>query len=336
MHIKKYTVASLILIAIFGWIGTFTDETVSINVLGVVLPSLSIAVLVMIPMFVLFLASVVHISFYSMLGSFKLRKYEKDYEKIIDAIADAYLGKENRNHVFKTPRYKNLGYMVDNTSLFANSIDSSTIEEEKIASVLKLIEDVKNGEVVELKKLNLSNTNSLVLANNLNSYNKGILSAEDILSHSDNYDEALLEKVYLDFVKTSPLYAIEKYKEFMTKESLNAVMSRVNADENTLEISTESLISLFKTMTFTKDEYLKISSTVSLTMIPEQRIQLFELLSDDSEDAMDAYLFTLFDLEMLAPADAILDISQPDEYLNFKAYRTLKECNKNFNINLFV
>jgi len=39
---------------------------------------------------------------------------------------------------------------------------------------------------------------------------------------------------------------------------------------------------------------------------------------------------------LLAPADEILENSQDDEYVNFKAYRALKACNKNFNINLFV
>jgi hypothetical protein len=60
------------------------------------------------------------------------------------------------------------------------------------------------------------------------------------------------------------------------------------------------------------------------------------MLSDENDEAMEAYLYTLFDLEMIAPADAILEISQPDEFLNFKAYRALKENNKHFNINLFI
>ena len=84
------------------------------------------------------------------------------------------------------------------------------------------------------------------------------------------------------------------------------------------------------------NDYIKISSAPSLGMIPEQRMRLFETISDTKDEAMDSYLFTLFDLEMMAPADAILEISQTDEYLNFKAYRALKECNKNFNINLFI
>lgn len=337
MHIKRYTIASFLLIALVGWyVGTFvSDESISINIFGIVLPSLSVAVWVMIPLVVFYFLTLVHISFYSIVGSLKLRKYEKDYDKVIDSIIDAYLGKENRHHIFKTPRYKVLGTLIDNTTLIPNDIDTLSIENEKISSTIELINDIKRGNVVELKKLSLGINNPLVIQNNKNRYKSGELSAEDILSNPDKYDSALLKDVYVDFVKISPVYAIESYKKFMSKEALFEILARINADENTIEISNESLISLFEVLELDSKEYIEASSILSHTMIPEHRIKLFETLSDEKEEAMDAYLFTLFDLEMMAPADVILEISQPDEFLNFKAYRALKDCNQNFNIKLF-
>ena len=71
-------------------------------------------------------------------------------------------------------------------------------------------------------------------------------------------------------------------------------------------------------------------------MNPEQRIKLFETLSNENENVMEAYLFTLFDLEMLAPANEILETSQNNEYVYFKAYSSLRECGKHFDINLFI
>ena len=119
-------------------------------------------------------------------------------------------------------------------------------------------------------------------------------------------------------------------------EFLFNILSRVNDEKNTIEISNDSLASLFENLDLDSDDYVKISKTLGLGMIPEQRIILFETLSSTNDKAMDAYLYTLYDLEMMAPADAILEISQADEYINFKAYRALKESNKNLNINLFV
>jgi hypothetical protein len=83
-------------------------------------------------------------------------------------------------------------------------------------------------------------------------------------------------------------------------------------------------------------DYIDISNALSTNMLPEQRIKLFETLMDLKDEVTSAYLYTLFDLEMLEPANAILDNSQNDEYLKFKAYRDLKALNKNYNIDLFV
>ncbi len=338
MYIKRYTLAAFIFIVLTGWYvyAFVTQDSMSLDFFGIPLPSLSIALWIVIPMILLYLASVLHMAFYSMLGSFKLRKYEKDYEKLIDAIIEAYLSKENRNHIFKTPRYKLLGQLVDNTVLFPTQSLSADTPNEKLNNVLKLINDIKNGEVIELKKYSLPPENALVIQNERNRYKKGDISAEDILNHANKYDHSLCIEAYGDYVKTAPLYAIEKYKEFLTKETLFSILQRVNAEENSLEVSNESLITLFNQLELDKDDYIKISTLLANGMVPEQRIKLFETLGEEKEEAMDAYLYTLFDLEMLAPADEILENSQPNEYLNFKSYRALKECNKHFNINLFI
>ena len=338
MYIKRYTIASLILMALVGWYvyAYITQESIGIELFGVVLPSLSIAIWVLMPLVVLYIASVFHMSFYSMLGSFKLRRYEKDYDKVIDAIVDAYLSKAERNHTFKTPRYQLLGGLLDNTTLFLKGEVTPTTDNDKINNVIKAVDSIKNGEVVDLKPYNLKTVNPLVIQNERNRYKKGDASSEDILSHSDKYAKELCEEVYADFVKTTSVNSIEKYKEFLTKESLLEILSRINADENTIEMSNESLINLFNGLDLVMKDYIDMSTVVSHSMIPEQRMKLFEILSLEKEEAMDAYLYTLYDLELLAPANEILDISQSDEYQNFKAYRALKECNKHFSIELFI
>jgi len=321
-----------------GWyvFAYVTQESITVELFGIVLPSLSVAIWVLVPLVVLYIASVFHMSFYSMLGGFKLRRYEKDYDKIIDAIVDAYLNKAERNHTFKTPRYKLLGGLLDNTTLFLKGEVSPTTDNDKINDVIKTVDIIKNGEVADLKLYNLKIENPLMVQNERNRYKKGDLSSEDILSHSSKYAKELCKEVYADFVKSKSVNSIEKYKEFLTKESLLEILSRINADENNIEISNEILISLFNDLDLVMKDYINISMALSHGMIPEQRMKLFEILSSEKEEAMDAYLYTLYDLEMLAPANDILDISQSDEYQNFKAYRALKECNKHFSIELFI
>jgi len=339
MYIKRYTIAAFILMALVGaFVYTYvTPETTTIDLFGIPLPSLSIAVWVVIPLFVLYIASVLHFSFYSFLGSLSLRKYDKDYDKLIDSIVEAYLGKKSREHSFKTDRYALLGTLLEGTSLFPMANIIGNTDNEKINDVLKSIEKIKNGEVVDLKAYNLLMENELVIQNERNKYKSGELTAEMILTNSTKYAEALKREVYIDYVKSASLPNIEKYKVLLSKESLYNILARVNADSFTLEISNEELVSLMNKLELSINDYIKLSSVISHSgMIPEQRMRLFETLSDENEDAVSAYLYTLFDLEVIAPVDEILENSQADEYKNFKAYRALKECNKNFSIELFV
>ena len=338
MYIKRYALTAFIFILFIGWYvyAFVTQESMGLRFLGIELPSLSIALWIVVPLIFLTLASAFHMFFYSFIGTLKLRKYEKDYEKLIDALVDAYLGKTSNDPKYKTPRYQLLGSLVADTQLIPSDTLTASISDPKIANVLKAIAAVKNGEVADLKKYALANNNPLVIQNHKNRYDKGELNCEEILSHPAKYDVEVARYAYVDFVKTAPMYAIEKYKTYLTKEALFAILARVNADKETLEVSNETLVSLILTLELNAKEYIAVSSALAAHMVPEKRIKLFEMLSEKKEEAMQGYLYTLFDLEMLAPADDILENSQSDEFLNFKSYRALKECNKNFNINLFI
>ena len=341
MYIKRYTIASFILMVVIGWyVYAYVpgaQGSVSVPLFGVNLPPVNIALLVVIPMLLLYIASVGHMAFYSMIGGFKLKKYDKDYNKLIDALCDAFLSKEDREHEFKTDRYRLLGKVVDNSKIFPQTEKLLDIENEKLKNIIELIHKVKQGEVVNLKKLNLSPTNPLVVQNNLNRYKSGELSAEEILINAKNYDEKFLKEVFKDFVKeASGEKIMQYYKEFITKEALETIIERVASDENGIDLSADEIVELILSVDPSQDEYIKYSKMLGKGVMPEVRLKVFEILSEKDDKATPAYLYTAFDLEMMDLANEILDSSQPDEYKNFRAYKALKECNKNYNIDLFI
>ena len=338
MYLKRYTVAAFIWIALVGWYvyAYITQTTMSMNFFGIPLPPLLIAIWIVLPLVVLYLGSSLHMAIYSTLGNFKLRKYDKDNEKIIDEIVDTYLGKKERHYSFKTGRYRLLGTLLENSVIYPNGELKGKIKNEKIEKVIDAIESIKRGEVVDLKRFNLRMDNELVVQNTRNMFHSGNLKAEDILSN-DKYIETLRKEVYSEYIKTATLANIEKYKEYLTKEILGTILSRINADENGLNIPNKNLVSLVESVQLDKKDFIQISMQLAdVHMVPEERIKLFELLSEKNEDAIDAYIFTLYDLGMNSIADAILDNSQKDEHQNFKAYRALRESGKNFTIDIFV
>lgn len=337
MYLKRYTAAAFILMVLVGayFYISFPNDKLAVSVLGVNLPSLSIAVWIVLAMFVLYISTVGHMLYYSFIGSFKLRKYRKDSETFVDSVVDALLGRIERNHTYKTERYGSFAKVLD-----ASRLDLlGEVEEtgnEKLDKTIALIKKIKNGEHVDLKKYRLSGENPLVQQNDLNAYNAGDISEEQILNDADKYSEELVSLAFANYAKTAPLNLIEKYKAFLTKSVLFNIVARVNADENILEISTDHLISLFSEVELKEEGYINLSATLSNNMLPDERIKLFQKLSEKCETAMPAYLYTLFDLEMIAPAEEILENSQPDEFIYFKAYKALKDCHKNFAIDLFI
>ena len=339
MYLRRYTVGALILMALVGWYvyAYITQTTMSMDFFGIPLPPLLVAVWIVVPLAIFYIASVGHMAFYSMVGNFRLRKYDKDHEKMIDEIADTYLGKQEKHYSFKTDRYQLMGTLLEHSVIYPKGDVGVNIKNEKIKRVMDAIETIKNGEVADLKRFNLRDDNELVIQNIRNMFKKGDLKAEDILSNEKKYGENLRKEVYSEYIKTAPLSNIEKYKKYLTKETLDIILSRINADENSLTISSKALVSLVESVQLDKKDFIDLSMQLAnVHTIPEDRIKLFEVLSEKNEDAIDAYIFTLYDLGMNAPADAILDNSQKDEYQNFKAYRALRECGKNFNIDIFV
>lgn len=338
MYIKRYTIAVFVLIValsiyVYGFI---TQDSMDINFFGTKLPSLPIALWVVAPVVLLYVGSVAHMLFYSIANALRERRYKKDHEKIVDAIADAYLGKDNRTHVYKTERYKLLGNLVDSSTLLPAETINETVENKKINTIIGLINNIKDGEVVDLRKYSLAPSNKFLIQNEKNRYAKGDISSDAILSNPTKYDLSLRQWVFVDYARNASWANIVKNRELLTKDSLFVILLRVNADKSTLIVANEELISLFKNVDLNAKDYIEISKKLSKTMIPDQRIKLFEMLANDNDAAMEAYIFTLFDFEMLSQAKEILDNSQSNEFMQLKAYSALRECGKHFSIDLFL
>jgi hypothetical protein len=113
-------------------------------------------------------------------------------------------------------------------------------------------------------------------------------------------------------------------------------LERVNGATYGIEMTNEEIVLLLGNMTLVAQDYVDISIAMSKNMIPEQRIRLFEMLSESNDDAMEGYLYTLYDLQMIDTANEILSNTAKDDFLIFKAYRDLKRANKHYDIALFL
>lgn len=336
MQLKRYTIASLILMLLVG-VATYSidNETVSFDLLGIHFPNLPIAFWVVVPVALMYLASIIHMAFHALLGNLKLRKLTRDNEKMVDALRDALLGVNDRNNVYKSDAYKLMGKLIDN-SLILPLDTLREVGDEKIDEALRLLRDVKEKKKVDIKKFHLANSTSLMIQNNLNRLERNEISADEVLSHADMYGDVVCIKAFESYVKNASVGSILKYKQLFTLPSLLPFLERINGADNGIEMSNDELISLFKTLKLSSNDYIDLSMALSKNMLPEQRIRLFETLSESNDDAMEGYFYTLYDLQMIDTANEILNNTSKDDYLIFKAYRDLKRANKHYDIALFL
>lgn len=336
MQLKRYTIASLILmILVAAAVYSIDNEAISFDLLGLHFPNLPVAFWVVVPLIIMYLASLLHMGVYALVGNFKLRRLNKDHEKMMDALRDALLGVGERNYVYKSEPYKLMGKLIDHSLLMPFDTLRS-IGNEKIDEALQLMRDVKENKKVDIKKFHLPSTTSIAIQNNLNRFERGEIDADSILSRPDSYGEIVCAKAYESYVKTASVGSIMKFKHLFTKASLVDFLQRINASENGIEIANEELVALLASIKLESSDWIDLSEAMAKNMLPEQRIRLFEMLSEQNDDAMEGYFYTLYDLQMIDTANEILNNTAHNDYLIFKAYRDLKKANKHYDIAIFL
>jgi hypothetical protein len=298
-------------------------------------PNLPIAFWVVVPVIVMYFASLLHMGVYALVGSYKLRRLGKDHDKMVDALRDALLGVSDRNYVYKSDAYKLMGKLIDN-SLVLPYETLRAVGNETIDEALELMRDVKEKKKVDIKKFHLANTTSIAIQNNLNRLERGEIDADVVLSRPESYGDIVCAKAFESYVKTASVGSIMKFKRFFTKVSLLDFVQRINAAENGIQVTNEELAALFSGLKLERNDWIDLSEAISKNMLPEQRIRLFESLSENNDEAMEGYLYTLYDLQMIETADEILNNTGHADYQIFKAYRDLKRANKHYDIAIFL
>lgn len=335
MQLKRYSIASIILMILVAAAAYSIDNgSISFDLLGMHFPNLPIAFWVIVPLIIMYLASLLHMGVYALVGNFKLRRLNKDHEKMIDALRDSLLGVSERNYVYKSDAYKLMGKLIDNALILPYETLRS-IGNEKIDEALELMRDVKEKKKVDIKKFHLASTTSIAIQNNLNRFERGEIDADGILARPDRYGEIVCAKAYESYVKTASVGSIMKFKHLFTKASLVDFVQRINA-ENGIQIANEELITIFSSLKLDSNDWIDLSAAMSKNMLPEQRIRLLEMLSEHNDEAMEGYLYTLYDLQMIDTANEVLNNTANNDYQIFKAYRDLKRANKHYDIRIFL
>jgi len=336
MYLKRYTIGSIIFIIAIGWAvyAFITHDSYALHYKEYALPEMPIAFLVIAPLIIFYLASVSHMMYYTLKNFWRLRGYQKDFDKFVDAFYFGYL-RQDKKLEFATERYRFLGKLLQHSTIIPND-DLHVHENEKIQELIEHLNSIKKGEDIELKQYHLSNNNPWAIQNKSNQLSHKPQIAEEILTQSNDYPDELRKRAFKALVKSAELPKILKYRQWLDKETVVTVFERVKDEQNPIELSIEDMMSLVKSVELNESEYLELAKKFKNCLEPDLCVSLFDKIAEENEDATEALLYILLDLEMNSEAKELLERSQTHEFQGLRAYLSLKEKGEVYDINLFA
>ena len=335
MGFRNYLFLGAIFIVAAGLIAyNFNSGEYSLTI-GDINLTLPVAVWVILPVFLLYLATLFHMMFYGTLSYARQRRLKKESNKFVEAAKNALLGKEVTTE-FKSDIFKLPVAILPLLNFDPKRYASYRIYDDEIQDALEAKMRVLNGEVVDLSKFSLRPDNALVLKNLENKLKSDPQSAEQILRHPC-LDKELCEKAMLAFASYAKKEDLKRFKFEPTKAYFDLLVERIGASKNPLDLSDDEIIDYIRQLDFTPEDFIALAKKLKTRLNPDRMIMLFEkLVNEFPHTAAEAYLFVMFEYQMIDKVRDFLDNASEDEYPKYRYLLALKDAGRNFDIELFV
>jgi len=325
MGFKKYIIASfafLFIIAAYVYTIDSSEFTVKIVEFGIN-RTLPIYIWIIMPALVLFFATILHMLFYGTKTYLQRSNIKKDIGKLSMLLSDRLLDKPS-SLAIKTPELKEIADVLNTVQLKLTK-DSEDLP--LIASTVKIITDINNGKYISSRDLKLPENNIWSIKNTKNRVASDINFALEVIKNISNYSEDLTETAFQIALENRSVDTIKRLTNSSTL-SKNMIKQLLLKDAEQLSLTNSEILNYLGNYQFSNKELINVAQHYKKTMSPEQLMNLFEDISSKNEDLMSSFLYILFEYQMIEKAREILENSQKNEYIPFKALLDLKDAGK--------
>jgi len=334
MGLKKYIGFGLFFIILLGvYVYSFEGGKYTLNIVDVPI-TLPVAVWIILPVLMLFLATVAHLAFYGTKNVIKLRRVRKDGEKFTQAAKEALLGKEIKAE-YKSEIFKLPGAILPLLNSDPYKAKKYRIYNDDVQDILEVKERIANGEVVDLSKYALKDANPNVLQNALNQMHDDRTYAGTILKRCD--DKSICKQAFATFATYASMPDLVKYQGEPSREIFDIMIDRIGASEDALEFSDDEIVAYVKELDYNSEDFTRLLKKLRSKVLPDRLVHLAEKLAHEfPQRAGEGYLYVLFELQMIDDAREFLANAGEDEYQKFNYLLFLKDQGRNFDTELFV
>ena len=325
MRLGLYTCAALALIAIVGAVvysqnaNYYLLEFMGINL------NFPIAAWFVLPMLLLFFFTVLHMLYYGVKNYFLLKKWRKDTETLEDALYWS-LVQEPKEQKYSVEAVSSSAKLLEqvNITLKENVEGLSP----RLSNIISLIQKIDNGEYIDLKEEKLSKVfkegNVLLTQNRLNQLDVDDKFVETVLRASTEYSALVLEKALSLFSEKTDFSKASKYAKVYNSKHFFALLERANKEDK-LGLNPDILTTFVEVLDLSCEAYIDIARRTKTYFTPEENLALFKGYQEEDDKAQSAYLYLLFEYELLDQASSYLDEFEKDEFVKFRALYILKK-----------
>lgn len=285
--------------------------------------SLPVAAWFALPLIVLALLSAAHMLFYSIKNFFDARAIRRDLE-FHDSFAKEILLGLDSNKELKTDLFESSFACIK--ALDPWNKHDVKFKNEDLEEVYKIFLAIKDGQSMDIKRFKLPKNNALRIQNEINTAKSELKYALSLLSSKDESpaavlgaarNTAVLEATYPQLEKLGLKYSFDEVKTLITR----------HADSN-LELKGDELFRILNCAEFESGEYLQFAKILKKKISPDSLINIFKQLKNEHSASMEAYLYLLYDLQMIEDLRAALRENEGESFEKIEALLFLREHGK--------
>jgi hypothetical protein len=332
MRLGLYIFAALTLGAVIGAVTyTINPNNYLVEIMGINF-NFPIAVWVVLPMVALLLFTVVHMVFYSLKGYFKLKKWQRDAATLDDALYWSLVN-EPKEQKYAMEEIKSSAVLLGKSSL--NILDSVEGLNPRLTKVVNILNKIKNGEYVDLKEQKMAKVfnegNPHLVQNRLNRLESDSEFVEDVMKSSSQYSDLVRAQALEIFARKETFYKARKYAKIFDVKNFKVMLSRANFEED-MGLNSEILNDFMNVLKLSCADFVEIANVTKKQFTPDENLSLFKRYQAENPKAQNAYLYLLFEYELLDEAHAYLDEQDENEFIKFRALYELKKEHKKFKL----
>lgn len=324
MKTRQFIVYSLIyLIVVVALVYVLDSGDYNLSLLGYEL-NLPIAIWFGIPVVVFALLATLHMVYHSVgFYSYK-RAIRKDTQLYHDFAKEIFLALPS-NKEFKTD-VEDLPSAITRILSPWGLYKDVNIQSEELKTIISNVKSVQNGEVVELKRYKLSKDNPLYLKNELNKIENLKDYYLEILKTGDSL-EVLKYSAYKKLINFGAFADIKRFSiNSRTSDDIMIIINRfVN---NQISMSSDEIFELLDDDNVSSHQYIKVAILLKDKLNPESYRGIFDGLRNSHQDALEAYLYTLYELGLVDELRELLQGSESGEYERLKILLFLRDHSK--------